>query len=359
MVTNKINGLKYIGGTKVNYLTRWSNHISDAKAEAKKEAEAEKNDTEVEAENTTKKVKKNNCSKFHKAINEYGRNGFEIIKLHECSIDEIDTYEQQFIKKYDTSNPEIGYNMSSGGKTAVFTEEARENMSQGQVGKRYKHVVERKHEEDRELPKYITPIRKNGVITGYKIKKFPIGVDGKEYIEKTFRNKANPPAALEKAKSLLEEFKITFTNKCNIKQNELDMQELATKLHIPTLPKYINAIIADDQITGYYVKDMRTSQDKLIPRKDFETLQSAIQYVHETEKINSNNKKFITAEPDLPLHIYKTTYKGIPNGYRARYITGYDDNKKPIYTEKRFTDANTTMEVKLELAIQHLESFKI
>jgi hypothetical protein len=350
MVTCIPTGLKYIGGTQANYLTRWNYHISDAAKEASK----------VKKKNGI--IKKDNCSEFHQAINKYGPDNFEVVKLYECSIDEIDTYEQKFVKEYDTSNPEIGYNMSSGGKNAVFTERARKNMSQGQVGKRYTHIIKRKHEEDRDLPKYITPIREDDVITGYKVKKFPTGIDSKKYIEKTFRNKADPPAALEKAKKCLEELKIEFSKKCNVKQNEFDMQELAIKLHIPTLPEYIYVIIADNQITGYYVKDMRTSQDKLIPRKDFETLQNAIRYVQETENTNSNNKvtlKPVTPEPDLPVYIYKTTYKEIPNVYSVRYITGYDNNKKPIYTEKRFTNANATMEVKLELAIQHLASFKI
>lgn len=50
------------------------------------------------------------------AWNKYGRDNFKFEILKECSRDELNKYEIEFIKKYDTTNPQKGYNHELGGR---------------------------------------------------------------------------------------------------------------------------------------------------------------------------------------------------------------------------------------------------
>lgn len=146
----------------------------------------------------------------------YGPEDFIIEQIIECQAKDVDTMEQHYVALYNTQHPN-GYNMSTGGKKTTFCELARANMSAGKVGKRYRHEIERKHDEDEQLPKNIAAIRTNGKITGYQVKKFPIGIDKKEYIYKTFRNKNNPDEALQLAIAHLEQLKIQYQERLNIR----------------------------------------------------------------------------------------------------------------------------------------------
>ncbi len=339
LITCKTTTLKYIGGTTLELSDRWNCHSSDAKNE---------------------KENDKNCSLFHQAINQYGKDDFTVEKLKDCLIDEVDDFEQQYILEYNTITPN-GYNMSTGGKSTTFGEEARKNMSKGQIGKRYDQQIDRKHDEDATLPKNIAAIRKDNILIGYQVKKFPMGIDEKEYIYKTFKCKSDPTSALEKAKLYLEELKKQYAEKLKIKQQEKDMKNNASSSKI-TLPKYVYTIIEDEIITGYYVKDILDYGDKLIPRKDFITLEEAVNYINEIEIANANKKIIapnIISNTDLPPDIYKTTYRSIHNGYRVKFLTGYDDNKKPIYTEKNFTGPDMSIENKLQQAIQYLNQIKL
>lgn len=102
--TNKINGKKYIGITKLSPQKRWQN-----------------------GEGYRGMI-------FGRAIKKYGWDAFlhEILYVN-LSKDEACTKEVELIKKYRTCNPKYGYNQSPGGST--LSESARKILSKKHSGR--------------------------------------------------------------------------------------------------------------------------------------------------------------------------------------------------------------------------------
>ena len=72
---------------------------------------------------------------LQKAIAKYGRKAFirEILKTFETRNQRIlDLYEEIYILVYDAMNPDVGYNMKSGGHSSYYSEDARRRMSEAQ-----------------------------------------------------------------------------------------------------------------------------------------------------------------------------------------------------------------------------------
>jgi hypothetical protein len=67
-------------------------------------------------------TKKKQCTYLNNAIRRYGKDAFQVELIQTCSKEELDTYEQQYIREYNSLYPN-GYNLTRGGK--VFHE--REN----------------------------------------------------------------------------------------------------------------------------------------------------------------------------------------------------------------------------------------
>lgn len=87
MHINKQNNKRYIGITKQNPKIRWANGKGYVKN-----------------------------AHFYAAIQKYGWNNFEHIILHESfNQEEACLMEKYYIKKYNTINPQYGYNLSEGG----------------------------------------------------------------------------------------------------------------------------------------------------------------------------------------------------------------------------------------------------
>jgi group I intron endonuclease len=125
--TNKI----YIGQTyshiknhgkyrPAGYLKRLAGHISEA----------------------ITNTKKKQCTYLNNAIRKYGKNNFtcELIKL--CELDKLDHYEQKYIKKYNSLFPN-GYNLTTGGKGAMYVAKVDNNMEETN-NEPYKHSDETK-----------------------------------------------------------------------------------------------------------------------------------------------------------------------------------------------------------------------
>lgn len=112
MHKNKINGKVYIGQTvrkKVYY--RWGY-------------------------NGNSYINNNPNSHFSNAIKKYGWNNFEHIIICECELNELDDMERKYIKLFDSTNPEKGYNSETGGnKNKIISENAKKKMSQSHKGK--------------------------------------------------------------------------------------------------------------------------------------------------------------------------------------------------------------------------------
>lgn len=107
-VTNNINNKIYIGQTKFSLEERKKRHWNDANTLNRKTV------------------------KFHNALLKYGLNNFiwEVIK--ECdNQEELDYYEKFYIALFNSTDPEIGYNLKLGGKFGgIFTEEAKRNLGE-------------------------------------------------------------------------------------------------------------------------------------------------------------------------------------------------------------------------------------
>lgn len=97
LVTNLINGKKYIGQTNesVGYLKRFQNHIKESKQPF---------------------IKSQLCV-FHRAIAKYGEENFQVkLLLKHIPEDQIDFYEKLWISKFNTFwKNGYGYNMTYGG----------------------------------------------------------------------------------------------------------------------------------------------------------------------------------------------------------------------------------------------------
>lgn len=86
LITNKINGKKYIGQTSRDLYTRFHEHCHEKKGN----------------------------SKLHYAIQKYGWQNFKIEELEKVPIEELDKKEKYWIEKLDTKNN--GYNILIGGQ---------------------------------------------------------------------------------------------------------------------------------------------------------------------------------------------------------------------------------------------------
>lgn len=108
-ITNKINNKSYIGQS-IDAISRWKDHISDAKRKFGKTA---------------------NNKKFaiHNAINKYGKENFiwQIIETVD-TIDESNEAEEFYISYWNTIAPN-GYNLKYGGKNHKLSEETKIKIS--------------------------------------------------------------------------------------------------------------------------------------------------------------------------------------------------------------------------------------
>lgn len=113
MHVNKENNKKYIGITKTSTSKRWGCN--------------------------GKGYRNNKQPLFNRAIEKYGWENFEhVILFDNLSQDEACNKEVELISKYNTQNPEFGYNIQPGGQlgnTGIkFSEETKKKMSEAKKG---------------------------------------------------------------------------------------------------------------------------------------------------------------------------------------------------------------------------------
>lgn len=115
-ITNKVNGKVYIGQTKNSLQYRWNQHCSPS-----------------------------NCRLLHRAIQKYGKKNFTVEQIDvACDQDELNEKEQYWIAFYDSTNPEKGYNLTSGGDQCEMSEETRSKISKSNTGKKHSEETRRK-----------------------------------------------------------------------------------------------------------------------------------------------------------------------------------------------------------------------
>lgn len=371
-VTNKSyvgQAQKYITKNKQKwgYEKRWLRHIYEAE---------------------TNKKGKNQL--IHQMIREHGKDAFELKLITESDLKDLDKLEKHYIQEYNTIEPN-GYNMTSGGKGETthsdlanekkkirrkeFTEEAKLNMSNGQLGKRYE--VLRRNTDNGDLPKYIGKLMRNGKHVGYRVR-FNNGIDKKTIVEKKFQNEKNLEKCLENAIEHVKELQDMYDKERKKHDmsiaNKLIVLDIIDKNIEPDLPKYVYPVLVDKNINGYFVFGLRDCDGSEIPRRDFTSHQNThnlnncvkfIELVHKMNKFGNIPEDWMTVDIprreksyDLPNHIRETYYKGVHSGYRVEYFIKYDENKKQVVESKCFTSKKFSMEEKLNLATEYLEEIK-
>ena len=109
-ITNKINGKRYVGQTSQKLCRRWGTHLCN--------------------------TKHGRGAHLNNAIRMYGRDNFTVAQIAEASNHPAtDAAERAFIKIYKTTDPEFGYNLTTGGEAGKkHTSIAIEKMRQAHKG---------------------------------------------------------------------------------------------------------------------------------------------------------------------------------------------------------------------------------
>ena len=303
IIRNKINEKLYVGkancfvginNSSWGTLGRWKSHIKEAC-----------------------KIDKDHCILLNNAIRKYGSDNFDILTIYKGLISTIGTYEDLYIKMFNSISP-TGYNLKDGGdngKPSVETakkmsdskvgielsEKTKESISKGQLGNRRGTKI-RKYEEDNDLPKYIIAKREKKIIKGYMICRFPIGIDKKEYIpdinfsiaKYSTKEKAYE-FALKRLNELKEEYnhintEISKLKETDIKEAALDKKEKIIK---NKLPESIYPIIEETKLKGYYVEGLFDNDSYLkrifIDNTNRWNLDQAIKYLDMLKYIKEND----------------------------------------------------------------------
>ena len=101
MHRNKINGKIYIGQTCQKPSYRWKRNGKGYET----------------------------CEIMWKAIQKYGWNNFEhIILKSNLTLEEANFYEEYYIKKFNSTNKQFGYNIRKGGKNTPLSEETKQKL---------------------------------------------------------------------------------------------------------------------------------------------------------------------------------------------------------------------------------------
>lgn len=291
LVRNKVNGKCYVGQA-AKYVSknnkkwgtngRWKSHTREAFGDCR-----------------------DHCLLLNQALRKYGVEAFEVSTLCECFLEEMNDYEKKYMEEYNSLVPN-GYNLREGGSNGKASEESRKkmaesrkgiehsderrrNISKGQLGNR-RRTKARKHIEDEQLPKYIVALRQKGVVVGYSVKAFPVGINHAGYISKAFHDRNIPAAALEKALAYLAELQETYshieTEATQKKQEELPEKALETleKKYSQNLPTYIYPIIEDLKLKGYSVQLPNHPTETFIDKTNKLNLCAAKRYLHELMK---------------------------------------------------------------------------
>ena len=127
-ITNKINQKIYIGFTKLTIEERWKNHIRKAKVFPNRY--------------------------LYNAMNCYGYENFIIEEIENCDNNILREREIYWIAYYNSTDPNIGYNLTKGGdggdtwKTNSHKLETGEKIRQAQLKEKYIPITKQSLEED-------------------------------------------------------------------------------------------------------------------------------------------------------------------------------------------------------------------
>lgn len=114
MITNQIDGKKYIGQTRRTLEERWREHLHSARQPSRHKQ----------------------CPYLYAAMNKYGFENFSVRIIDDAdSQEELDDIEELWISKLGTTDRRFGYNISFGGASPCSNPETRAKLSASLKGK--------------------------------------------------------------------------------------------------------------------------------------------------------------------------------------------------------------------------------
>lgn len=148
-ITNKVNGMAYIGQTRYTVEFRWRQHQHN----------------------------KDNAY-FHSAIRKYGVENFTVETLEECDVDSLNSREIYYIAKYNTFSGN-GYNLTvgGGGKRKIVTDNQYDEVKELYLAGFSSHKIAELFKVDK------TTIIKILKIQGVKIRNKGIHINHQEFLE--------------------------------------------------------------------------------------------------------------------------------------------------------------------------------
>ena len=121
LITNKIDGKKYVGQTLVNDVhKRWKQHFQN----------------------------NSNCIYLKNALEKYGKDNFKFQIICICFDNDCNNYEISYIRKYNTLAPS-GYNLREGGKNGRQHPDSNEKRRIAATGKKYSRETIEKSKNNR------------------------------------------------------------------------------------------------------------------------------------------------------------------------------------------------------------------
>lgn len=78
---------------------------------------------------------------FQDAWNKYGESAFEFLTLEVCDEKDLDRKETEYIKKFESDNPQKGYNLTLGGEGRRLTEELKQRLRKSKPPRTKEHSM--------------------------------------------------------------------------------------------------------------------------------------------------------------------------------------------------------------------------
>ncbi len=320
--------------------------------------------------NSKKKSKHGHgCRLLYEAMRRHNRNKFIIKQLIVVPFDQLDDYEQKYIKSENTLAPN-GYNLTTGGAAgSEFCQESKDLISESQYGNR-RAPKERKHADDANLPKNITSCREKGKHIGYNVQGFPIGK--RQYINKKFSSTIltldeNLLVAKQCLLDIKEKHKAAL-DKIKKKREGKDDYEEDIKI---TYPSTLIQVKQKGKLIGFKVKGDQTKftgSEYL-----YEDLREALLHTYKLA-LKKKDNKFVPDVDDLDdedMGVERKDGVALPKYMslekRNGEVIGYFVNNYPVRDEdgtiikkakKKFCNTKEPMKDKYEKCLNHLNGLK-
>lgn len=129
VITNNVNGKKYVGQTIMDVSLRFSKHC----------------------------LRSQYRSRISYAIEKYGKDNFSVETIDTAKDQsDLDSLEQMYIFAYGTTDSKLGYNVTKGGRGGIRTKEAAEKSAQKLRGRKIpRESVEKMAETKRNRPRTV------------------------------------------------------------------------------------------------------------------------------------------------------------------------------------------------------------